>query len=299
MGAQADANVPLTGVPDASAALADAATALSGRLPRMMAAGRLNLTWTRGGLPPRSEGWEPSAALRARLPTRDLKERYYRSCAVVGSGGRLRRAGHGQAIDSHEFVIRFNGAPAGGGWAADVGRRTSLSVLADVATTACIEGKARQPTLAAGAPGVERGLLLEAAPGWRDVHACDYYPEAKPPPATLFLPKRGGGRRLAEFMAEQPDAELYLRSDDFGAVVDAQIEAYRADESHPTSGFNGVVLALHVCETVGVYGFGSPRDKFFSAPRAEKAGSQHLYRTEMSWLLGLEQRFPGRVRVWP
>jgi hypothetical protein len=55
---------------------------------------------------------------------------------------------------------------------------------------------------------------------------------------------------------------------------------------------------LHICETIDLYGFGSPRDKFYSPPRAEKAGSQHLYRTEMRWLLGLERRFPGRVRLW-
>jgi len=253
-------------VSDPSAPLTGAAGVPDGRLPRMMAAGHLNITWTRGSMPPRSEGWVPSAAQRARLPVRDLKERYYRSCAVVGSGGRLHRAGHGQAIDSHEFVIRFNGAPAGGGWAPDVGRRTSLSVLADVATTACVEGKARQPTLTGGAAQLatlDSGLLLEAAPASRAVHKCEYYPEATPAAATLFLPKRGSVRRLAEFMAEQPAAELYIRSDDFGALVDAQIAAYHDDESHPTSGFNGVVLALHMCERVGVYGFGTPRDKFF------------------------------------
>ena len=41
------------------------------------------------------------------------------------------------------------------------------------------------------------------------------------------------------------------------------------------------------------------REKYFSPPKAEKAGSQHLYRSEYRWLLGLEHRFPGRVRIWP
>ena len=90
-----------------------------------------------------------------------------------------------------------------------------------------------------------------------------------------------------------------MRSDEFGEEVDAQIDAYRADSSHPTSGFNGVLLALHLCETLDVYGFGSPRDKYFSLARAEKPGSQHLYRSEMRWLLALETRFPGRVHIWP
>ena len=83
------------------------------------------------------------------------------------------------------------------------------------------------------------------------------------------------------------------------------MSAYQEDSSHPTSGFNGVVLALHMCESVDVYGFGTPRDKFFSPPRAEKAGSQHLYRTEMRWLLGKPnldadcEPDPDTLNPWP
>ena len=68
--------------------------------------------------------------------------------------------------------MRFNGAPAGGGYAADVGSRTSVSILADVATTACIEGHARQPTLDAVSPSeakLEGALLSEPTPGSRQV----------------------------------------------------------------------------------------------------------------------------------
>ena len=47
----------------------------------------------------------------------------------------------------------------------------------------------------------------------------------------------------------------------------AQIDAYKADTSHPTSGFNGIALALHICETIDIYGFGSPRDAKMPAQR--------------------------------
>ena len=50
------------------------------------------------------------------------------SCAVVGSAGGLFGSGSGEEIDSHESVIRFNSAPAGGRFADHVGRRTSLFV---------------------------------------------------------------------------------------------------------------------------------------------------------------------------
>jgi len=122
------------------------------RLPRLLRYPVFNLTWTRGGAPPRPDGWAPTEGQRAWLPQRDLKERYYRSCAVVGSSGTLRRSGYGSFIDAHEAVWRFNGAPAGGGYASDVGARTSFAVLADIATSECVDNKAKQPALDGSSP---------------------------------------------------------------------------------------------------------------------------------------------------
>ena len=281
------------------------------RLPRLLRYPSFNLTWTRSAPPPRSDGWKPTDAQRLRLPLRDLKESYFRSCAVVGSSGTLRRSGYGPFIDAHEAVIRFNGAPAGGGYGADVGARTTLSVLADIATSECVDNKAKQPFLEKGGSHVASAsslagarldasnLLLEAAPSWRPVRQCDFYQESEPPATIFFLPRRGGVRRLLDYIVENPQLSAYIRSDALADEVDEQIAAYKDDSSHPTSGFNGVVLALHLCELIDLYGFGTPRDKFYSAPRTEKTGSQHLYRTELRWMLGLEQRFPDRVRLWP
>jgi len=281
------------------------------RLPRLLRYPSFNLTWTRSAPPPRSDGWKPTDAQRLRLPLRDLKESYFRSCAVVGSSGTLRRSGYGPFIDAHEAVIRFNGAPAGGGYGADVGARTTLSVLADIATSECVDNKAKQPFLEKGGSHVASAsslagarldasnLLLEAAPSWRPVRQCDFYQESEPPATIVFLPRRGGVRRLLDYIVENPQLSAYIRSDALADEVDEQIAAYKDDSSHPTAGFNGVVLALHLCELIDLYGFGTPRDKFYSAPRTEKSGSQHLYRTELRWMLGLEQRFPDRVRLWP
>lgn len=54
---------------------------------RIAAYPRFNLTWTRGAPAPgyRAAGWSPTEAQRRALPERDLKESFYRSCAVVGS----------------------------------------------------------------------------------------------------------------------------------------------------------------------------------------------------------------------
>ena len=175
------------------------------RLPRLLRYPSFNLTWTRSAPPPRSDGWKPTDAQRLRLPPRDLKESYFRSCAVVGSSGTLRRSGYGPFIDAHEAVIRFNGAPAGGGYGADVGARTTLSVLADIATSECVDNKAKQPFLGTGGSHVASAsslagarldasnLVLEAAPSWRPVRQCDFYPETEPPATIFFLPRRGAG----------------------------------------------------------------------------------------------------------
>ncbi|XP_077411708.1 alpha-N-acetylgalactosaminide alpha-2,6-sialyltransferase 5 isoform X2 [Vanacampus margaritifer] len=53
-----------------------------------------------------------------------------RTCALVTSSGHLIGGGRGDEIDRAECVIRMNDAPAAGGYATDVGRRTSLRVIA-------------------------------------------------------------------------------------------------------------------------------------------------------------------------
>ncbi|XP_040000062.1 alpha-N-acetylgalactosaminide alpha-2,6-sialyltransferase 5 isoform X2 [Xiphias gladius] len=52
------------------------------------------------------------------------------TCALVTSSGHLVGGGRGEEIDRAECVIRMNDAPTARGYARDVGRRTSLRVIA-------------------------------------------------------------------------------------------------------------------------------------------------------------------------
>jgi len=55
--------------------------------------------------------------------------RTYRTCAVVGGAPSLAVEAHGDEIDTHDAVIRFNDHPAGGAFARHVGSRTTFRVL--------------------------------------------------------------------------------------------------------------------------------------------------------------------------
>ena len=52
------------------------------------------------------------------------------TCALVTSSGHLIGGGRGEEIDRAECVIRMNDAPTARGYGRDVGRRTSLRVIA-------------------------------------------------------------------------------------------------------------------------------------------------------------------------
>lgn len=66
--------------------------------------------------------------LKRGLPPYDpLESRFWDSCAVVGSSSSLLIQELGEEIDSHEIVIRFNGAPTYG-YEKQVGKKTSIRI---------------------------------------------------------------------------------------------------------------------------------------------------------------------------
>ena len=152
----------------------------------------------------------------------------YRSCALVGSGGILSRSGSGAAIDAHEAVLRFNGAPLEG-FVRDVGNRTTVWVVAG------------QHLL--GPHTVRPGELvaLYCSNAW--LGACHF---------GLLLPKRRAGNHpimLLNPMLVQDTADL-----------PAAGNATRMPGSlrtRPSAGLMGVSLAAKLCDSVTLYGFGN------------------------------------------
>eukprot|EP00976_Prorocentrum_cordatum_P043295 876670-Prorocentrum_minimum.AAC.1 len=58
-----------------------------------------------------------------------LESGKYSTCAVVGSAGHLLHGEHGEHIDAHDVVVRFNTVPVGGKLAKNVGARTTMRFL--------------------------------------------------------------------------------------------------------------------------------------------------------------------------
>ena len=66
---------------------------------------------------------------QAGVPPKDVVSKMpYKSCAVVGNSGMLAYGQNGKEIDSHDVVIRFNGAPTKG-LENRVGTRTSFRLV--------------------------------------------------------------------------------------------------------------------------------------------------------------------------
>jgi hypothetical protein len=170
---------------------------------------------------------------------------HYGTCAVVGSSGGLTGSGQGARIDAHDAIYRFNNAPVGGPYEADVGNRTSVWVASHVPW----RGQARRvAALAAAAVNLGgEGLAREEA-------AALY----------CFNPWLGachvdamGGKRLG---IHAPP--LLISPALVAAMMQIQITSGGKSGGvvRPSTGLMGVGLALASCARVSLFGFGNDSD---------------------------------------
>ncbi len=161
-------------------------------------------------------------------------------CGVVSSSGSLRRSGLGAKIDSNDFVIRFNNAPAGGEHAGDVGTRTSLRIV-----NSQVVGKPQyrfleSQTLYADAPVLvwDPSGYGSSLSGWYDSPDYPFF-------ETFF------SRRLMRPF----DSLFLLRPDSLWSLWDwlQSHSKYPLLPNPPSSGFLGLAIALQHCRLVHVY----------------------------------------------
>ena len=158
--------------------------------------------------------------------------REHGTCAVVGSSGGLTGSGQGARIDAHDAVYRFNSAPTGGPYHADVGNRTNVWIASHIPWRAQAKRVA-----ATSADGAEVAALYCFNPWLGSCHVDAMRRTAFATPLLL-------NPQLAAAMMR---IQVALGGKSSGSV-------------RPSTGLVGVGLALASCARVSLFGFGNDSD---------------------------------------
>jgi len=184
-------------------------------------------------LPGKTPAWRYIAKAKGELlnlvPERDpVTERRYGACALVGNAGVLLNNKHtGEAIDAHEMVFRFNGAPTKG-LEEFVGSRTHFRLV----NSKWVDFREAE----------EMVLWNMRAPG-----SLDFYKERK---------SKNRSERFYIFSADFVNYIGQVAASMAKSFEGAEGEAFSSLEGGytPTSGITGVIIALNLCHKVTIYG---------------------------------------------
>jgi hypothetical protein len=215
------------------------------------------------------------------LPKQDLLEElgHHGTCAVVSSSGRMLLHEHGDAIDGHDFVIRFNHAQVKG-FEKHVGSKTDLLVF-----NSQLGGREKAMPLFAEA----RASIM------RDFHT------------NVLDFARSGFHSVPNYvrLRRQSPKSVYVANNHFNKFV-ASVWNLGAS---PSSGFLGIILALQLCDVVDVYEVAPSRKPFgqtyywLPGGNATRRSQWHAYAQEQAFLLNRsitpkpETEHTGMVRL--
>ncbi|KAM9791614.1 alpha-N-acetylgalactosaminide alpha-2,6-sialyltransferase 5 isoform X4 [Syngnathus typhle] len=164
-----------------------------------------------------------------------------RTCALVTSSGHLIGGGRGDEIDRAECVLRMNDAPAAGEYASDVGRRTSLRVIAHSSMQRVLRG---------------RNHLLNAS---QDAVFIFWGPSS-------YMRRDGKGlvyNNLRLMSQVLPALKVYIISWQKMLQFDELFKREtgkdrRISKSWLSTGWFTMTIALELCDRINVYGMVSP-----------------------------------------
>ncbi|XP_022755972.1 beta-1,6-galactosyltransferase GALT29A-like isoform X2 [Durio zibethinus] len=172
-------------------------------------------------------------------------DKKYKSCAVVGNSGILLDSDHGKLIDGHEVVIRLNNARTEN-FEKNVGSKTSISFVNSNILHRCAmrEGCFCHPY------GGNVPMVMYIC---QPVHFMDYLVCNSAHKAPLFItdPRFDMlcGRIVKYYSVKRFVEETGKPLDEWGSTHDGSM-------FHYSSGMQAVMLALGICDKVGVFGFG-------------------------------------------
>ncbi|XP_024299202.1 CMP-N-acetylneuraminate-beta-galactosamide-alpha-2,3-sialyltransferase 1-like [Oncorhynchus tshawytscha] len=156
-----------------------------------------------------------------------------RTCAVVGNSGNLKGSHYGALIDSNDVIIRMNMAPTFS-YEEDVGSRTTHQVM--------------YPESAIDLDNTTRFLLIPFK-----TLDLQWLPGAITNGSNItysYLP-------LRPKIKANKDLVLVLNPAFMKYVHQVWLD-YQG--KYPSTGFMALILAIHICDEVNVYGFGKDKD---------------------------------------
>lgn len=153
-----------------------------------------------------------------------------RRCAVVGNSGNLRNSWYGSQIDKHDFVLRMNKAPTIG-FEADVGSKTTHHL---VYPESFRELRENVSMILVPFKTLDLEWVVSATTGTGTI-SHTYIPV----PAKIKV---------------KPNKILIYHPAFIKYVFDSWLEGHGR---YPSTGILSVILSLHICDEVDLYGFGA------------------------------------------
>ncbi|XP_077867036.1 beta-galactoside alpha-2,6-sialyltransferase 2-like [Saccoglossus kowalevskii] len=172
-----------------------------------------------------------------------LEMKTYKWCAVIGSSYFLLGSKLGKEIDSHDAVLRFNDALVTG-FERDVGSKTTIRLI----NSQMLVKKKKNASLLK-ALNVNSTLFVWKA-GGRDENLMKWYTVSK----DMF-------NNYIKWCIHRPEQCPYVINPSVLWKCWDIIQRYTKERMKnivPTTGFTGIHLMHHICESIDVYGYVTP-----------------------------------------